>query len=245
MALIDRVAVRPRPPHYDPDAWYFGIPAIEEIRTSGLELAPATVIVGENGSGKSTFVEALAAAWRGTRFTNAEVRHWGPTSSAEDSDLGWHLALDGTDPVAHGGCFLRAEAMHRLFSEVDSAAEETRAFGGSLNALSHGEGFLAFLESRTTERGVFILDEPEAALSFTSCLRLLSLLDILVKGGSQVVMATHSPVLASLPGASIIEFGEDGISRSEWADLELVQHWQTFMARPGLYLRHLTEDPPD
>jgi predicted ATPase len=83
--------------------------------------------------------------------------------------------------------------MHGVFAGIDSAAIELRAFDGvPLNARSHGEGFLALLESRTTERGLWILDEPESALSFRSSLRLLALLAGVAETGSQVVLATHS-----------------------------------------------------
>ena len=180
---------------------------VAQLRADGLALdRPATVLVGENGSGKSTLVEALAAAW-GRRLT-AQVHHWSPAEADEDTDLGWNLRLDGQRPPPQGGCFLRAEAMHAHFSGLGTDA---RAFDGvPLNTRSHGEGFLAFLESRRTERGLYLLDEPEAALSFRSCLALLVLLGDAVDAGSQVIMATHSPLLAALPGARVLELGADG-----------------------------------
>lgn len=241
MAMLDRIELRPGP-GYRPDAWYFGIPAIAQLRDAGLELTPATVIVGENGSGKSTLLEALAHAWRSYALTGAQVTHWSPPAADEDADLGRHLHLLGDRPAPQGGCFLRAEAMHGLFSAVDTAGLDRQAFGGALNAQSHGESFLAFLDSRTTERGLFLLDEPEAALSFSSCLRLLGLLELLIGAGNQVVLATHSPVLAALPSARILEFGEHGISSTSWSELELVQHWQAFLTGPQRYLRYLVAD---
>ncbi|HTZ44061.1 MAG TPA: AAA family ATPase [Jatrophihabitans sp.] len=242
MAILDRVELRPGR-GFRPDAWYLGIPAVAQLAGAGLDLAPATVIVGENGSGKSTLLEALAAAWRWQALTGAQVGHWMPEAAAEDTDLHRHLWLERERPSPQGGCFLRAEAMHGLFTSVDRSGSDSRAFGGALNARSHGESFLAYLESRTAERGLFLLDEPEAALSFTSCLQLLSLLALLVQGGNQVVLATHSPVLAALPSATILEFGTAGITTSEWAELELVQHWQAFLAEPQRYLRYLVTDP--
>jgi predicted ATPase len=237
MAILDRVEIdeeRLRAPH----AWYFDVPAIAMLRKSGVSLDPrVTVIVGENGSGKSTFVEAVAATWRaGLR---SAVDHWGPRQADEDADLHWALKLRGEFPRPAGGCFLRAEAMHGLFTAVDAAGTSLRAFGGGLNTRSHGEAFLGYLESRISERGLFLLDEPEAALSFTSCLRLLSLLAAVADSGSQVVIATHSPVLAAMPGATTLEFGEHGIRTASWEDLELVSHWQAFLSRPEGYLRHL------
>lgn len=114
--------------------------------------------------------------------------------------------------------------------------------GVRCTARSHGEGFLAFLEERTTERGLWILDEPESALSFRSCLRLLALLDGVVAAGSQVLLATHSPLLAALPGALVYELHGSGFSAREWADLELVQDWRMFLDDPGRLLHHLLDE---
>jgi predicted ATPase len=240
VAILERISVVPGA-GYDPGAWYFGIPAIAQLRDAGLQLGPATVIVGENGTGKSTLMEALAAAWKRSRLTGAQVAHWSPAASTEDGDLHWHLGLTGDRPAPQGGCFLRAEAMHGLFAGLDADRGSGRAFGGALNARSHGEGFLAYLDSRTTERGLFLLDEPEAALSFTSCLQLISLLAALVAAGNQVVLATHSPLLAALPSAQILEFGEAGIVQRQWDDLELVEHWRSFLSAPQRYLRYLID----
>jgi predicted ATPase len=223
------------------DTWYFDIAAISQLAAQPLVLdAPVTVIVGENGSGKSTLLEAVAAAWA-ARLRGA-VKHWTPRSSDEDSDLRWAVRLHGEYPPPAGGCFLRAEAMHQLFTEVDRTTPQGvphQVFGGALNARSHGESFLAFLSSRDTERGLFILDEPEAALSFSSCLQLMVLMDSLVADGSQVLLATHSPVLAAFPGATIIELGEHGRHVSAWDDLPMVAHWRRFLSAPDAYLRHL------
>ena len=204
-----------------------------------------TVLVGENGSGKSTLVEALAAAWY-RRFTGAEVAHWGPVWTPTDegrpgyTDLFRHLALDAERPPPQGGCFLRAEAMHAVFDTVDTDAFELRAFDGvGLHTRSHGEGFLAFLESRRTERGLYLLDEPEAALSFRSCLALLILIGDAVAAGSQVIMATHSPLLAAAPGATVLELTEDGIMATDWDELELVRDWREFLTAPRRWLGHL------
>jgi len=221
---------------YDPDAWYWRVPAVAQLRERGLDLDSAvTVLVGENGSGKSTLIEGLAAAW-GRRLT-AQVHHWTPTAGDEDADLGWHLRLDGEWPPPQGGCFLRAEAMHAHFATLEA---DTRAFDGrGLNTRSHGESFLAFLESRRTERGLYLLDEPEAALSFRSCLALLVLLGDAVAAGSQVLLATHSPLLAAVPGARILELGPDGGQPREWQELDLVRDWREFLDAPQRWLRHL------
>jgi predicted ATPase len=206
-----------------------------------MALAPATVLVGENGSGKSTVVEAIAHAWRGS--LTAQVKHWGPMPSAEDAGLWRELSLSGAHPRPQGGVWLRGEAMHGVFAGIDTEAFELRPFDGiPLNARSHGEGFLALLESRTTERGLWVLDEPESALSFRSSLRLMALLHAMTAAGSQVLLATHSPVLAALPGARIYELDGAGFTAREWADLDLVRDWQAFFDDPGRLLHHLLDD---
>jgi len=225
----------------EPDAWFWDLPAVSQLRTEGLALAPVTVLVGENGTGKSTLVEAIARAWQ--ELLTAQVHHWGPESAAEDAPLWRDLWLETAYPRPQGGIWLRAESMHELFSSLDRAEFELRAFDGvPLNTRSHGEGFLAFLESRVTERGLWILDEPESALSFRSCLRLLALLNGMTAAGSQVLLATHSPVLASMPGARIYELDDDGFTEREWAELDLVQDWQAFFDDPHRLLHHLLDD---
>jgi predicted ATPase len=230
---LRRIAVLPE---HDPGSWYWQVPAVAQLRAEGLDLdSGLTVLVGDNGTGKSTLVEALAMAW--SRRLTAQVHHWAPAVADDDADLGRWLRLDGEHPPPQGGCFLRAEAMHAHF---DTLGTDTRAFDGvPLNARSHGEGFLAFLESRRTERGLYLLDEPEAALSFRSCLVLLILLGDAVAAGSQVIMATHSPLLAAAPGATVLELTEDGMMPTEWDELELVRDWREFLAAPGRWLGHL------
>ena len=242
MLPLRRVTVRPE---HDPGSWYWQIPAVRQLRDKGLTLeSGVTVLVGENGSGKSTLVEALAAAWRGRldrgRGDALGLGRRRTTRAAGYADLFRQLTLDTERPPPQGGCFLRAESMHAVFDAVDTDAFELRAFDGTgLHTRSHGEGFLAFLESRRTERGLYLLDEPEAALSFRSCLALLVLLADAVAAGSQVVMATHSPLLAAAPGAQVLELGPDGIAVRDWAELDLVRDWQDFLAAPQRWLRHL------
>jgi predicted ATPase len=225
----------------EPDAWYWELPVIAQLRDGGLDLAPVTVLVGENGTGKSTLVEAVAHAWQ--ESLTAQVKHWGRKPFAEDAALWRELALDAAWPRPQGGVWLRAEAMHERFSGIDADQWELRAFDGvPLNSRSHGEGFLAFLESRTLERGLWILDEPESALSFRSSLRLVALLHGMATAGSQVLLATHSPVLAAIPGARIYELGNDGFAERPWAELDLVQDWQAFFDDPARLLHHLLDD---
>jgi predicted ATPase len=143
------------------------------------------------------------------------------------------------------GFFLRAEAMHAFLSDVDATPGEARAWGGEkMQARSHGESFLAVLRYRFDEVGVYFLDEPEAALSFHSCLGLVSLLDTMRREGSQVIVATHSPLLVSLPDATLLQLGDEGISKVDsYDELALVKDWRAFLGGPGRYLRHLVGEP--
>jgi predicted ATPase len=108
--------------------------------------------------------------------------------------------------------------------------------------MSHGESFLAVLRTRFDLPGLYCLDEPEAALSFSSTLGLISTLHRIAEEGGQVLCATHSPVLAALPGATILEVGDWGYRRTTWDELELVEHWRSYLAAPGRYLRHVLAD---
>jgi predicted ATPase len=107
--------------------------------------------------------------------------------------------------------------------------------------MSHGESFLEVLRTRFDSPGFYCLDEPEAALSFSSTLALIGTLHDLVRDGGQVLCATHSPVLAAMPGATILEVGEWGLREAAWEELELVQHWRRYLEEPQRYLRHVID----
>jgi predicted ATPase len=109
--------------------------------------------------------------------------------------------------------------------------------------MSHGESFLEVLNSRFDSPGLYVLDEPESALSFTGCLALVGRLqELLTTGHAQVLVATHSPIIAALPGATILEVGEWGLRPSTWEGLSLVDHWRRFLREPNAYLRHVLDD---
>jgi predicted ATPase len=229
----------------DLEAWPFTVPAVAQlVREGGMDVAPGvTLLAGENGSGKSTLVEALAAVYprSGARSNYAHLT--GPDASEEDSPLRRHLVARTVPLAARAGFFLRAEVMHEFLATVDANPAESKAWGGAeLRARSHGEAFLTVLRHRFDEVGVYFLDEPEAPLSFQSTLSLLLLLDMLRREGSQVVVATHSPMLAALPGATLIEVGEWGMRRVGYDELELARSWRDFMASPDRYLHYLLAD---
>ena len=235
------------PPHgRSATGWPFTSPAVAQVvREGGLEVPDGvTFLVGENGSGKSTLVEALARAYPRRGVDNPHVNLLGDRGSAEDSQLHWFLKARTHPMASPAGFFLRAETMHQVLGEADASPAQRRAWGGeALNARSHGESFLAVLRHRFTDVGVYFLDEPEAALSFRSCLGLVSLLDLMRREGSQVVCATHSPLLVSLPGATLLEAGEWGLREAAYDDLDLVRSWREFLDAPGRWLRHLVDTP--
>jgi predicted ATPase len=225
------------------DSWPYTIPAVRDLVDHGLEPSPGlTILVGENGSGKSTLVEAIAAAW--ARHVRADKRnvslHATAERSAEDSDLDRALRLIGTRGGGKGGFFLRAEKMHELFTAVGPEGRWADRFGGvDLHARSHGQAFIQVLKTRVVEPGLYLFDEPEAALSFTSCLGLIALLARMPAEGSQAIVATHSPLIAATPGAALLELGEWGMRVAPFEKLELVRSWREFLTTPERYVKYL------
>lgn len=224
--------------HVPLDAWPGTVPAVRQILREGLDLGPATVLVGENGSGKSTLIEAIAMAFGlnpegGSTHANHQTRD-------SESSLDQALRVVRSPGGSRWGYFLRAETMHGLYSYLE---EHAGRHDSVLHELSHGESFLEVLRTRFDESGLYVLDEPESALSFAGCLSLVRLLyDLSKTGTAQVVVATHSPIIAALPGAQIYEVGIEGLSKRTWGELDLVAHHRRFLNDPDSYLRFLLED---
>ncbi len=223
------------------DAWFAQVPAIAQVLREGLLLDRVTVLVGDNGAGKSTLVEAVAMMFgMGAEGGSTGSMH---ATRRTESELWQHLRLEREIGGPRSGFFLRAETMHSFYSYLEANP------GGPepvFHEMSHGESFLALVTDRMKVKrpGFFLLDEPESALSFTGCLALVSHLTTLVNTTpSQVLLSTHSPVLAAIPGATIYEVGEWGLRRSDWDSLELVQRYRGFLDDPRRYLRHVIEDP--
>ncbi len=184
---LNRIEWSPNP-NRPPDIrkWPFTVPAVNQIiREGGLDIsAGITFLVGENGSGKSTLIEAFAAIYpREGHRAGAGANVIGPERSEEDSPLAFHLRARTHRMASPAGFFLRAESMHEFLAGADRGPRE--AWGGEqLQRRSHGESFLAVLRYRFEDVGVYFLDEPESALSFHSCLGLVSLLDTMRRGRS-------------------------------------------------------------
>lgn len=231
---VVRVQVPPdrRPPS---GAWPMTVPAVAQLVEEGLDLAKGvTFLVGENGSGKSTLVEAVAMAYgMAPEGGSTQGRH---TTRSTESNLSEALQLQRGIGSARWGFFLRAETMHGWYTYSADHG------GPDYHSMSHGESFLEVLRTRFDTPGFYCLDEPEAALSFSATLALVSRLHELAGEGGQVLCATHSPVLAALPGATVLEVGDWGYRPTTWEQLELVQHWRAYLEAPGRYLRHVLED---
>ena len=232
-----RRVVRSREAALTAQQWPATFVPIGQILERGLDLAQATVIVGDNGTGKSTFVEAVATAYG----LSAEGGSTGAQHSTRptESALAESISLWRGAGASRWGYFLRAETMHGLFTYLEehpSPSVETR-----FHELSHGESFIAMLNSnRFNGPGFFVMDEPEAGLSFTAQLALVgSLIQLVSQPGVQVLIATHSPIVAALPGATILEFDAEGVHERAWDDLDIVDHYRRFLGAPEQYLRHL------
>lgn len=225
------------------DGWPWSLAPVAQLLEQGLDLGRVTILVGENGTGKSTIVEAVAMAYGlGAEGGSTAAQH---RTMATESGLHEALLLTRGAGASRWGYFLRAETMHGLFTYLDTsredATESTRTVDPMFHPLSHGQSFVAMLGTqRFAGAGLFVMDEPEAGLSFTAQLTLLAQLgELRDRPGTQVLLATHSPIVASLPGATILELDEDGYHETTWDDLAVVDHHRRFLAGPGRYLRHL------
>jgi predicted ATPase len=223
------------------------LPVVAALAGEGLPLHPkVTYLVGENGSGKSTLLEALAVA----AGMNPEGGSSGFAFStrASHSPLGDGLALVrgarrwGTD------FFLRAESLFTTASYLESLPRDPlAAYGGvSLHEQSHGESFLAVMLNRFGPNGLYLLDEPEAALSAQNCLTCLRRIHELVSEDCQLVIATHSPLILAYPDACIYEISADpqepGVREIDYESAEPVRLTQTFLADRERFLSALLAD---
>ncbi|MCX2453833.1 AAA family ATPase [Pedobacter sp. PLR] len=195
----------------------FNIPAIRNMPVIKFH-ADVTFIVGENGSGKSTFIESLAqylgiSREGGSKHSQIEER--------PDLSLSDHYKSSKSYRKPADYFFLRAESLYNLATYLDGVGETAKNYGiDSLHECSHGESFLAVMANRLGGNGLYLFDEPEAALSPTRQLTALSLIDNLVKKNSQFIIATHSPILLAYPNAKIYQFDESGIREVKYEDTE-------------------------
>jgi predicted ATPase len=217
----------------------FSVPAIRSLTT--LELHPqVTLLAGENGSGKSTLVEAIAVA----AGFNPEggSRNMQLATRDSHSSLHEHLRLVRDERPQKDGWFLRSESFYNLATYVEQLGDVSGYGDVPLHEQSHGESFLTLALERFWGKGLYILDEPEAALSVRGQLALMRRMHELVLEHSQFVVATHSPILLGYPEATILELSEEGIRSVGYEETEQVELTRSFLENPGRFLRHLLAD---
>ena len=204
----------------------FCIPSLKELDVLELH-EDVTFFVGENGSGKSTLLEAIAVSLG----FNAEGGNKNTqfSTSATHSELSEYLKLVKSFKKPRDGYFLRAESFYNLATYMDGTGYLAGYGGESLHRQSHGESFMATLLNKFRGNGLYLMDEPEAALSPTRQLAALSAIHQLVEENSQFVIATHSPILLAYPRAKIYQFSSTGIEKIEYVDTEHYQVTKEFL----------------
>ena len=221
------------------DSYLARLPVVKHLAEKKIEFhKQVTFFVGENGSGKSTLIEALAISQR----FNPEGGTKNYRFSTEDShsDLCNYLRVARGVVYPRDGFFLRAESFYNVASSIDQMDREggcgapvIMSYGGvSLHRQSHGESFLALAENRFGGQGLYILDEPEAALSPRGLIRLMQRMDELVRQDSQFIIATHSPMLIAFPDAEVYRIGEDGIESVRFQDTDHYRTTIRFLQNP-------------
>jgi len=225
----------------------FSIPAIQALKR-GLVLHPkVTFLAGENGTRKSTLLEGLADKWGFSKESGNCSKNFGIRDY--DTALAPAMTLTRNSARPMDGFFLRAESFYNFATAMDNLEKEPfctsgfSSYGGkSLRERSHGESFLAVFLERFGGHGLYLLDEPEAALSPTRQMAFLVRLHDLVNDFSQFVIATHSPIILAYPDAVIYEFSENGIEKARYQDSQPYQVTSRFLKNPESMLEKLLGD---
>ncbi len=221
------------------------IPSLKSFQGIKIE-KPVTFFVGENGSGKSTLLEAIAIALG----LNPEggSKNFNFATKETHSELGKLLEIARGSRREEDGFFLRAESFYNLATEVEELngsgfSSLYDSYGGkSLHDQSHGESFRSLILNRFRSRGIYLLDEPEAALSPTSQMSLLCIIDELVKKDTQFIIASHSPIILAYPNADIYEFSEAGIEKKSYKETESYSVTKAFLDDPERMMNFLFDD---
>lgn len=228
------------------ESYVFSLPMVRHLGRLEFQ-KQVTFLVGENGAGKSTLIEAVAV---GSGFNpEGGTRNFSFSTSDSHSPLWKYLSVAKGPRRPRDGFFLRAESFYNVSSEVDRLANYQpgdglyQSYGGkSLHHQSHGESFLSLVHHRFWGQGIYLLDEPEAALSPARQLTLLAELHRLVQAGSQLLIATHSPILMAYPQGEILLLGEGPIRPVEYRETEHYQITKSFLDSPERMLRVLFDE---
>ena len=223
------------------DSYPFNLPIVRNLRT--LEFPKSvTYIVGENGSGKSTLLEAIA----NLLGLNVEggTKNFNFRTQETHSSLYEELRAVRADLKYGNAFFFRAESFYNFASEVDRIAREDRSmlcsYGGiSLHEQSHGESFMSLIANRLQRKGLYIFDEPEAALSYMNQLRFLVWMKDAVAAGSQIIISTHSPVILAYPGAAIYVAEGGQLTLSSYDDCYIYRDMRAFITNKDLVIKEL------
>ena len=208
------------------DEYPFSLPVVKNLERTLLH-PHVTYIVGENGSGKSTLLEALAVS----QGFNAEggTTNFNFSTRSSHSDLHDYLRIAKGSKKPRTGFFLRAESFFNVATEIENLGVIGSYGSKPLHEQSHGEAFLALMKNRFGDQGLYILDEPEAALSPNRQMSILTLTHELVKQGSQFIISTHSPILLSYPSSTIYEIGDTGLEETSYEETATFQISQQFL----------------
>lgn len=224
------------------------LPVISNLKKiGGLELTKSvTIFVGENGVGKSTLIEGLAVAM-GFNAEGGSVNFSFSTKESH-SNLHEYITVSRGWRKQKDGFFLRAESFYNVASNIDDLDNGSGglpiilSYGGvSLHEQSHGESFMALVENRFSGNGLYILDEPEAALSPMRLMELICYIKKLVDNNSQFIISTHSPILMTFPDAEVIEITQEEIKSVDYKETEHFLITKRFMDSPEQMIKNLLD----
>ena len=230
---------------FEQSGFPYEVPAVAALEDLRLDAA-ITLLAGDNGSGKSTVVEAIAAAM-GFAPQGGELERYNELPAVPRPVIGRGAVepvLSSTKP--RNGYFLRAESFFNVAAVVDGAgrfAPDLSLYGDvPLHEQSHGQSFLALAANRFGGESLYVLDEPEAALSVGGALALLAIMVRAARAGAQFVVATHSPILLACPGARLYELDDSGIAECPYDALDAVRITRAFLDAPERFIRAALED---
>lgn len=227
--------------HTDSKTYPFSIPALKSLNSLSFR-TNVTFLVGENGSGKSTFLEAIAYQSGFNTAGGGKNNYY--DVDASHSILGDHIRLSWMPKITNG-FFLRAETFYHFASHLDTLPESLQYYGGrSLHEQSHGEAFLSLFKHRFGKKAIYLLDEPEAALSPARQLALMRVIKDLEKE-AQFIIATHSPILLGFPDAQIINFDVHPIEEIKYEDTLHYIITRRFLENRKTVLQELFSDSDD